>query len=515
MFCVYFVYALCSSRAVSAPTGDISLYLCDNSINGDVCNTRGVAVYVSAGNPAPRPQVFYPISHTQWTFLENFISGTLGVTSSDQANVSGKFSGVFIPTYSGRYKFELWVVHKIVSKVCRFRIDTFPAIIELDMSIASGGTSYGLDCAAKYNAVGCSDYFNYAEWYYCSRQYDLVAYEKYPFFAGTRYNWGVPYNNNLWLKLYYTDPKSGIYWIRESDSYVGLDGYYTTPTASPSRSPTSVPTKTVAITFEGSSGAVPTRTLTPTNSITTTATATVNGTGNSSASSNGTSVDGDSSSLTRVNSKLTNASIIGGACAGALLIIIADIIIFVVVRRRRRNAELMSREGSSRRSSGSSRRKSSGGASRLKVSGSSSRRKSSGGASRRKVSGSSSRRKSSGGASRRKVSGSSSRRKSSGGASRRKVSGSSSRRKSSGGASRRKSGSSSRRKSSGGASRRKVSGGASHRKSSGGASRRKSSGGASHRKSGSGFTHRRSVGGSSHNKNNGGVVRQGNAIFTQ
>lgn len=348
MFCVALVLTLGSSRESMALSEDPSLFLCDHTYDGDVCDTRGMALYVSAGNPPPRPKVFYPVSHTQWTFKESFISGTLGVTSEDQANVSGKFSGVFIPILTGLYKFQLRSYHTIRNRVCRWNAGSFPTAIEIDLAVASGGSSGGQACETIFNDLYCKNWNLYANEFNCYREYNLIAYEKYPLFAGLRYNLGVPYNNNLWLKLTYTDPNGKSYRVTSTDGYVGLKGYSVTPTASasPDRSPSPSPTVGITISTDVTvSGAT---------------------SGNNTAGDVGTGVASDSDdSMSRSGTAKVNAAVVGGVCSViVVIIIVADVAVFFFLRKKMVDGKM---RGNGRSSSGEGLR--GGGVGRRSVSG--------------------------------------------------------------------------------------------------------------------------------------------------
>ena len=456
MFYAYFAFALCFLKSPRLPTEDPSLFLCDHLIEGDVCSEQGVAAYVSAGSPPPRPSVFHPISESIFTFYDSFVSDTLGVTSSDQDNISGKISGVFVPAYTGEYVFQLFISHITTTGICHWNLNTWPVVIELDMSVAGSGSSGDLSCSSTKSTSTCFLTTSYTNWYSCTRTYNLVQYESYPIFAGTRYDWGVPYGGyDLGLTLSYTDPEGETKKVGSSDAYLGISGYTLTPTPSASSKPSPTPSRSPVPTSSPSISAsiIPSKTASISNSL---------HYSNTSTSIVGDASSSDTSDLSSDgNSKEATPATVGVVSAGVIVIIIIVVVaLWVILRKRRKDGE--TRKSQRSKSSEGSRN---GGNSHQD--GGSSRRRSGGGS--RQGSGGSSRRRSDGGS-----------RQGSGGSSRRRSGGSSRRR--SGGGSRRGSGGSSRRRSDGGS--RQGSGGSSRRRSDGGS--RRGSGGSIRRRIGDG-----------------------------
>ena len=199
------------------------MYLCDISIDGNICKNKSMAVYITHTNPPTRPSTFYPVSHTQWTFSKTSNSNYLGISSSVAPNISGKFSGVFTPNRTGNYTFELVAKHENYDTACHFRIGDCPLFIEFDKDYAGTGRDFGGSCAVL-QTVTCPD--KDTETYYgqLSRVFYLVAGSSYPLFAGTRSNYTVPQTDNLWMKLTYTDPSNNTRWIT-SEAVAGLSGY--------------------------------------------------------------------------------------------------------------------------------------------------------------------------------------------------------------------------------------------------------------------------------------------------
>ena len=204
MLGIYLSLALGLSRVPGSTTEDTGSYLCDTSIDGDVCESKGMAVYVTYSNPPSRPGTFYPVSPAQWDFNAANILKYLGVSSSSASSVSPKFSGVFTPSKTGMYTFKLSVQHTMSASACSLVMGDYDFFIDADLSYSGTGTSYGLSCSfnATKNGSSCIEYN------YCSRQYYFVADDQYPIYAGARSNFTVPQTNNLWMALTYTDPSS-------------------------------------------------------------------------------------------------------------------------------------------------------------------------------------------------------------------------------------------------------------------------------------------------------------------
>ena len=202
MLSIYLSLALSLSRVPGSTTEDSGLYLCDTSIDGDVCESKGMAVYVTYTNPPTRPSTFYPISPSQWNFSETNILKYLNVSSSDAPDVSPKFSGVFTPNQTGKYILQLLVQHSLSVDACSFSMGDNDFFIDADLSYSGTGESYSLSCSvSQVNKTSLCIEYNY-----CRRQYYFVAGEQYPIYAGARSNYTVPQTDNLWMRLTYTDP---------------------------------------------------------------------------------------------------------------------------------------------------------------------------------------------------------------------------------------------------------------------------------------------------------------------
>ena len=215
--CLAFVHVLSARSMITRK--EASWYTCDDTLHGsDICSSRGLAAYVSYGNSPPEPSVLYAVSSSQLTFAKSLVTNTLRVTEDNQSLVSGKFTGFFTPNYSGRYVFQLISSHTVYSKKCYFPTTTSPSLIELDLTYG-GGTEYELSCKMDNNSGECNDPLSSSN-VSCTREYDLVAGVKYPFFAGLSSTWGVDYTSNLFLSLTYTDPDGNTNYITDSDSIV-------------------------------------------------------------------------------------------------------------------------------------------------------------------------------------------------------------------------------------------------------------------------------------------------------
>ena len=458
MLCLYFASVLGLSRASRYSPSDPSFFLCDHSIDGNLCDTAGMAVYVTTDNPPTRPSTFYPIDKTQWTFSTSSCLGYFGIDPDDYPNVSGKFSGVFVPAYGGLYYFTLEITHSYSSGNCLLRLDSIPAIIEMDLDYSGSGQDLGMSCVPA-TSTSCSDSGTYTDYYRCLRQYNLNAGAKYPLFAGYRYDWALPTANGPQMKLTYQETVSLFPgYVTNNQAFLGLKGY-TALTAGVTATATAAPTDSYN-TSDTDGDDSTSSSITATDSV------------SDYADSNGSSVASGSNK--------SSGGVIAGSCVGVFVIAaLTAVALWVVFRRlktgkkaggviRSGSSSSGNQKGSSRASSRPSKR-SSGSSSRhrKKGSGSSSgrRKKGSGSSSRhrKKGSGSSSghRKKGSGSSSRhrKKGSGSSSgrRKKGSGSSSgrRKKGSGSSSRHRKKGSGS-----SSGRRKKGSGSSSR-------HRKKSG------------------------------------------------
>ena len=458
MFCVYLAFALSLPVHSRLPQTESSWFTCDSSKHGDsVCKSKGMALYVSYGLlSAPEPSVLYPLSYASRTLDEDFVNNKLSVNSAKQSLVSGKFTGVFVPSETGLHVFTIKFSHTVISDTCYFNVYAHPASIELSLSYGVGNeTGYGQSCSADSSPCSDTDYTNSET---CTRSYYLVAGNRYPIFGGLLYNVGVSYSSNLTLDFTYQRPSGLTQWIRDVDAVVSMS-------------------------------------------------ADISGLGSSSVSGSG-------------NGMSNKVIIAGACIGVFVLLGIVGVVLFLLSKYevisfrvntvgRRKSSDRgsgigviprkLSGSGSgfnNRRLSGSSSRRMSSSSSRRKI-GLGIRRKS--GPSSRKRSGSGSRKGSGSGS--RKRSGSGSRRRSGSGSRKRSGSGS---RKRSGSGSRKRSGSGSRRRS--GSGSRKRSGSGSHKRSGSGS--RKRSGSGSRRRSGSG-SRRRSGSGSRRRSGSGSRRRSG------
>ena len=339
MLSVYLSFVLSLSRVPGSVSEDPSSYLCDTTVDGSTCSSSGAAIYISQGDPPARPSTFWPISHTQWTFTADGILIFLGVSTYDVYNISGKFSGVFIAPSTGLFLFLLEAQHSIIDNVCYFDSYESAAFIDADVAYSGEGENYGMKCSST-TSTSCANYPDSTDYWYCERQFYFVAGNKYPFFAGLRYNWTVPQTSNLWMRLRYQDPSGSISRIAQKQSIVGLTKY------TAYESSTSVSDSSESNSSSPSASSV-SASSSPTPSVEYTI-------------DTDDELD-DNSSLVVVGSKKANGVIIGGVCAGAFVIaaIGAVAIWFVLskVKRRRRRAG-SSAVGRRKGSSGSGRRRS-------------------------------------------------------------------------------------------------------------------------------------------------------------
>ena len=336
MLCIYVALALASSSVMNvAEYVDPSLFLCDLTIEGSVCYSTGVAVYFSSGNPPPRPRNFYTISHTQWTFVGDDLESQMGFSYEEMPNVSGKFSCVFRPYYSGAYIFKLVIAHRIVDGNCKFSLTENPGIIVIDLNWSGTGTSYDLECTTRKNSQCTSNYDTHTEYYYCERRYDIVRMNEYPFFAGITNDWALEYEDYLWLQVKYDDAKgyTNLLCTWQDDCYLGLLNY------------TQMPTGTIPEDVSASASPEPSASASPRPS----ASASPKPSASASPESN-SSVDSDASK-TRV---LKQPIVIGGICAGAIvLIVIVSTVLYIVLRDNGSgNSESMSRFSSNSKYAG-------------------------------------------------------------------------------------------------------------------------------------------------------------------
>ena len=222
MFCVYLAFALSLPVHSRLPQTESSWFTCDSSKHGDsVCKSKGMALYVSYGLlSAPEPSVLYPLSYASRTLDEDFVNNKLSVNSAKQSLVSGKFTGVFVPSETGLHVFTIKFSHTVISDTCYFNVYAHPASIELSLSYGVGNeTGYGQSCSADSSPCSDTDYTNSET---CTRSYYLVAGNRYPIFGGLLYNVGVSYSSNLTLDFTYQRPSGLTQWIRDVDAVVSM-----------------------------------------------------------------------------------------------------------------------------------------------------------------------------------------------------------------------------------------------------------------------------------------------------
>ena len=301
MFGVYLWFALFLAW-YSGNMEDPSMFLCDTLIEGSVCESEGMAIYISQGDTPTRPSTFYPIDHTQWAFTTSSNSEYLGISSSDYPNVSGKFSGVFTAPYSATFYFELALEHTVTSKACYLNLSENPLFVEADLNYSGTGSDGGYGYWYKKN-YRCSSSDSYTNQYYLHREYTLVKGQKYPLFAGMRYNVTLPAETGPWLKLTWYLSYNYQNLITTKTAVVGLSGYTDTSTATAS---------------SGSSGS-----------------SSGGSSGGSSDDSSGSDLDvgdsssgGDGSSSASASFKKTNGAVVGGSCAGAVVAVAVGVVAF-------------------------------------------------------------------------------------------------------------------------------------------------------------------------------------------
>ena len=304
MLSIYLSFAFSLLRVSLSTAKDPSMYLCETLIDGDVCNEKGMAAYVTYDDPPTRPSRFYPISTSRWTFSEANVLQYLGVSSSDVPNISGKFSGVFIPSKSGIYTFKVNVDHVIVDGACHFNMWSCPVFIEANLSYSGTGVSHGGVCS-----VGLSWKCNLETQAYASYLLSTFYFEagnRYPLFVGLHSNWTVPQAHSLYMRLYYTDP-DGITKMITDDALVGFGGY-TDYSSSSSASRSLVSISLASVSSEVISLV-------------------------SSGSNVGVDSEGNSS-LTIFGSKKTSSAVIGGVCAGITVVVAISAVALRVVLRK-------------------------------------------------------------------------------------------------------------------------------------------------------------------------------------
>ena len=313
MLGVYLWSVLYVLKIPVSSTEDPGMFLCDTLIDGDVCNKKGMAAYITYDDPPTRPSTFYPISFTSWYFNEANVLNYLGVSSSEAPSITAKFSGVFTAPESGRYVFNLVAQHTISDGQCYFSVPVRASslFLEPDLSYSGTGTDHGA-MGWLHKTLECTDYGKFTNYAEITKDITLVAGEKYPLFAGIRYNWTVPITQNLYLYLGYKAPGDSTYLTIESEATAGLTGYSVT-------------------TSSGSSG----------DSSASDDSASGGSASDSSASndyaSDGSSVDsvsGVNNSLTLKGSNKVNYDLIGGVFAGVIVVVVVVAIVFWVIFRR-------------------------------------------------------------------------------------------------------------------------------------------------------------------------------------
>ena len=292
------------------------MFLCDTLIDGDVCNNKGMAVYVSQGIDPERPSTFYPISHTQWAFSTSSNSKYLGISSSDTPNVSGKFSGVFTAPSTDLYTFTLVAKHTIKNNVCYFPWPECSVFVEIDLSYSGTGSDLDGTCTIV-TSTKCSDASKLL-YVTIDRYFNLVSGQQYPLFAGLRHVIPIPQTVSPWLKLTYHTSSSSTEHRIGKEAIAGLSGYSDTSTSSPSSSSGSNDSGGGGSESNGSVGSTPS----PSNKYTTSVDSEV--------------VENVSSVIVRTEK--TTYAIVGGVSAG--IVVVVDIIVTVlwfVIRKKRKN----------------------------------------------------------------------------------------------------------------------------------------------------------------------------------
>ena len=301
MFYVYFAFVLGSLRS-SRSVEDSAMYLCDTEIEGSVCEGKGMAIYVTSDIPPTRPSTFYAISHTVWSFYEGTLQKYLGIDSTSNYYISPKYSGVFYPRKTGYHAFTLHVRHTISSKTCYFSLSEVACVIDIDLGYSGTGADYGLS-ARPVTTSSCSD-SSKTNVYICQRSFYLEKSQKYPLFAGLRYNWTIPMSTSPRMYLYFVDSTSSSAssnYVTEKYANTGLSGY-TSYTSSSASSAVSSSTSSSASSSTSSS---------------TSPSASSSASYNSSANS----TDEDSDNAVSVKVKSTSIVVVTGACAGALVLV--------------------------------------------------------------------------------------------------------------------------------------------------------------------------------------------------
>ena len=300
-----------SSRRPVSVSEDPSEFICDTSLGDSLCTKTGMGVYATYDNPPTRPTTFYPISHTQWSFTVNSNVKYLGISYQEVPNVSGKFSGVFTAPATGLFIFQLVTSHVINGNVCYFSTTENPSFIEADVSYSGVGTAYSLSCSTR-TSSSCANYLVQTDYWYCERQYYLESGQKYPLFAGTRYNWTIPSSDPLWMRLLYRYPSGRTVRIGK-EAVVGLSGYAGYVSRSPSPTVSSSPgvSPSPSASRSQSSSRSPTEVYTDDDSY-------------------------DSNATTVSDSKKKTAILIGGTCAGlvAAAVLVVVTVWFIVKRVR-------------------------------------------------------------------------------------------------------------------------------------------------------------------------------------
>ena len=232
---------------------DPSMFLCDTLIEGSVCESEGMAIYITQGDTPTRSITFYPIAHTQWSFTTSSNTQYLGISSSGYPNVSGKFSGVFTAQYSATFYFELTLTHTVTSNACYLNLSENPLFIEADLNYSETGSDGGYGYWYKKN-YRFSSPNSYTNQYYLHREFTFVKGQQYHLFAGMRYNVTLPAETDPWLKLTWYLSYYYQYLITTETAVASLSGYTDTSTATASSASSGDSSGSGSVTGDSSSG---------------------------------------------------------------------------------------------------------------------------------------------------------------------------------------------------------------------------------------------------------------------
>ena len=367
MICAYLVSVLSLLEHSRIPQDEESWFMCNVSIHGkSVCKSAGLGAYVSySESDPPEPSVIYPLSQSVFNFSASAVQSTFGVYSSSQSKISGKFSGIFVPTESGNYTFSVFMQQYSGS----YEVLMTDAPSKIEMELGDDDAAYSLKCSPTSWGSGCFTGSKNAGCIWCNKTFSLTSGSKYPFFAGMKYNYGITFSKGVYLKLMMTTPAGVTRYVTDSDAVVSLSAYEEDETASPSSSPSISASESSSSPDDGSSsGSIVSSDI----------------------------IVGDDSEIVSGSNKV-NVAAIGGGCAGVLLVLIVVAVAVFLITRRSRNASRgksgsRSAGGKASRKAESSNLSSGGGdkSSRKRSSSGGSRKRSSGGSSKRSGEGSSS-----------------------------------------------------------------------------------------------------------------------------